>query len=233
VPRLWIEKMELDLHLADHSFQNAVFGLRSSQTIGSHFVTDRQLDISLANNLTSDARTRDRNNIVQQHLGALVPFLQNLNPVEVLHIRKNEGEAFVRFRQALNAAIDECNTINPQTFNTGDAVTIYQDILMPELARLNQVAEYAHKSVLKGTLRTAIACTAAITFGYVTGLLPADLLSAAKALGLVKVVWDLTDNTLKAQDASKDLEASPMYFLWKVKREATKWQKLEEKHGII
>lgn len=233
VPRSWVEKMKLDISLAEHSFQNAIFGLRSAQVIGSHFITDRSLDVSLANDIASDSNLINRNSIIQEHLTSLVPYLENVNPSEILHIRRNDEDAFVRFRQVLNDAVNECSASNPRTFTKQDAVSIFQDVLRPELSRLDQVARHAQKSVLKGTTHTAVACTAAIVFGYFTGLLPLDLLATARALGLVKVVSDLTRSTLKSADASKEMQASPIYFLWKIKRESQKWKELEEKHKGI
>jgi hypothetical protein len=229
VPRSWVEKMSLDISLADHSFQNAMFGLRSAQTLGSHFVTDRSLDVALANDISSSQDLIERNNIVQKHLTSIVPYLEDVNPSEILHIRQNEEEAFIRFRQTLNTAIDESNSSNSRPFGEKEAETLFQDVLRPELARLDQVARRAQQSVLKGTTRTAVACGAAITFGYFTGLLSGGLLATAKALGLLKVVSDLTSNSLKSADASKNLQSSPMYFLWQIKRESEKWHELEEK----
>ena len=233
VPRSWVEKMELDISLADHSFQSAIFGLRSAQVIGSHFVTDRSLDVSLANTITCDSNLINRNNIIKENLTTFVPYLENVNPSEILHIRRNDESAFIRFRQVLNNAIDECSASNPRTFTKQDAASLFQDVLRPELSRLDQVARHAQRSVLKGTTRTVVACTAAIVFGYFTGLLPPDLLSTARVLGLVKVVSDLTSSILKSTDASKEMQASPIYFLWKIKRESQKWKELEEKHNGI
>lgn len=222
VPKSWIEKMELDIILADDVFQNAEFSLRSSEAMGSHFVTDRQLEISTINDLTNNIQFQKRNSIIQQHLNAIVPFLNHLTPEKILKIRKNEEEAFVRFRQSLNQTIKECDRLNLDEFTKQDAINIYQEILRPEIERLNQVTKSAHKSVLKGTTYTAAGYVAAIAFGYFTGLMPDDLLLAAKALGITKVVADLVKNSLNAGDANKDLKNSQMYFLWKLEKESRK-----------
>ncbi|MBD3341167.1 MAG: hypothetical protein GF353_18825 [Candidatus Lokiarchaeota archaeon] len=221
ISRSWIEKMGIDIWLTDKPFQNAIFGLRSAQLMNSHFVTNRSLDISLANDITTDRRIRQRNSIIQDHLTSLVPFIRNISPSEILKIRKKEEDSFIRFRQALNKAINECKTINPNSFSKQDASAIYQDVLRPELSRLHQISKNAHSTLIKKTLRTAISYTAGITFGFLTGLLPKDMAVAAKALGITKIISDLTNDALSAKDATKDIQASPMYFLWEIKKEVT------------
>jgi len=216
-----VEAVQLGLSLADHVFQDAIFGLTTSQCLNSGFVTERELDISFINDITTDANIKRRNQIVRKHLTCLVPFIKNVTVGEILKIRNNEEEAFVRFRQALNKVIDE-SLASTSDFTERNANDIYQDIIRPELATLDQKVKRAHKAVLKGTAFKAIAWTGAIVFGLYTGILPDRLAGAAKALGLTKVLADIAEGALTRLNPERTIQCDGMYFLWKVKQHVSK-----------
>lgn len=216
-----VRDVQLDTQLADRVFQNAIFALTTSQCLGTSFVTDRELDISFISDIAYDTRINRRNQIVRDYLTCFVPFIKNVTTYDVLKIRKHEQEAFIRFRQALNMAIDE-SLKSTSDFTQQSARDIYQDIIRPELTILNQKVKRAHKALLKGTAFKAIAWTAAIGFGLFTGILPDRLAGAAKALGLTKVLADITEGLLTRVDSKKTIQGSDMYFLWKVKHRSGK-----------
>jgi len=130
-------------------------------------------------------------------------------------------DAFLLFRKALNDAIDECRK-QKTNFSEDDANAIYQDILRPRLANLNQKVKTARKSLAKSSATKILAWTGAITFGLYTGLLPTELAGLAKALGITKVLAELTENIASQRKIEKVIKNEDLYFLWKVKREAEK-----------
>jgi len=216
-----IEDMHLDKNLAQKIFRNVRFELIASQCLNSKFVTERTIDIDLIKNISCDRDIDRRNQIIQQHLTTLVPFLGNIASSDILRIKKGEMDAFLLFRKALNDAIDECRK-QKLNFSEADARAIYQDILRPRLAHLNQKVKTARKSLVKTSATKILAWTGAITFGLYTGFLPTELAGLAKALGLTKVLAELTENLMSQRKIEKVIQNEDLYFLWKVKREVDK-----------
>ena len=92
--------------------------------------------------------------------------------------------------EALNKAIDDVRA-QRSNFSERDARLIYTDVVAPELARLDRAVKTARRETLKDVGRSIAGWSAAISFGMYTGLLPEQLLLAAKALGLTKVLADI------------------------------------------
>ena len=57
---------------------------------------------------------------------------------------------------------------------------------------------------------------AALGVGLYTGMVPAELIPAAKALGLGKVAFDTASSTTKLADTKKDIRQEDFYYLWRV-----------------
>ena len=216
-----IEDMHFDEDMAQDIFLNVRFELTASQCLNAKFVTERTIDIDLIKNISCDVDIDRRNQILQKHLTSLVPFLGNIAASDILRIKKGEMDAFILFRKALNDAIDEF--IKQSTdFSEADAHAIYQDILRPRLANLNQKVSKARKSLFKSSATKILAWTGAITFGLYTGFLPTELAGLAKAMGLTKVLDELTENLMSQRKIEKVIQNEDLYFLWKVRREVDK-----------
>jgi len=216
-----VRALELDITLADRVFQNAVFSLVTSQCLGASFVTERELDISFINSISCDPNIDRRNQMVREHLTCLVPLVKNVALSDVLKIREHEQEAFIHFRQVLSKAVNESLS------STGEltpriARGIYQDIIRPKLAILDQRVKKAQRKLVKGTVFKAASWTAAIAFGLYTGILPESLVKAAAALGMTKVLADTIEGVLGEANSEEDIQTSDMYFLWKVKQQKEK-----------
>lgn len=221
LPKKTIKDMHFDEDLAQMIFTNVRFELIASQCLNAKFVTERTIDIDLIKNISCDKNIDRRNQIVQKHLTSLVPFLGNIATSDILRIKKGEMDAFLLFRKALNDAIDQCIK-QKSNFSEADARAIYQDILRPRLANLNQKVKTARKSLVKSSATKILAWTGAITFGLYTGFLPTELAGLAKALGLTKVLAELTENLLSQRKIEKVIQNEDLYFLWKVRRKVDK-----------
>jgi len=216
-----IVDMQFNEDTAQIIFLNVRFELIASQCLIANFVTERTIDIDLIKNISCDRDIDRRNQIVQQHLTSLVPFLENIATSDILRIKKGEMDAFLLFRKALNDAIDECRK-QKSNFSEADARAIYQDILRPRLAHLNQKVKTARKSLVKTSATKILAWTGAITFGLYTGFLPKELAGLAKELGLTKVLAEITENLMSQRKIEKVIQNEELYFLWKVRREVDK-----------
>lgn len=211
-----VYEMQLDIQLTDRVFQNVVFELLASHCLNTRYVTERPIEISLLNDITTNGIVRERDQIIRDHLTCLVPFIQDASASSILKLRKAEQEAFLRFRQALNRAVDA--SLVSAKFTSADAQQVYQDILRPELSKLDARIKVSRAALLRDTSIKIGAWTAAIGIGLYTGIVPSELVLAAKALGLTKIVADLSEGILKNSRPDSEIKGADMYFLWKVRQ---------------
>ena len=211
-----VRKIKLDQGLATVVRNNLGFELASTQSINTNYLTDSSLDIDILRNLSGNPAIDERNQIIQKHLTCLVPFVENADPEDLLKIRQNEGDAFIIFRNSLNQVIDEYKE-RGNFFTENDAREIFGDMIEPKLAQLNTKVKAAQKSLIKNTVSKIAGWGAAISFGWYAGLLPTDLATAATALGLTKIVAELTESILSKSNTGDTIQDEPMYFLWKLR----------------
>lgn len=215
-----IQDMEIDVQLADEVFRNAYFSLSTAHCLNTSFVTERELDISFINSITPDKEIDRRNAIIKKHLTCLVPFIDNIKTSDILKIRKEEGEAFLRFRGALNIAINE-SLKQKEKFTENTAREIYQDVIRPELANLEKKAQKARKSIIKDISTKIVSWgIAAIGIGIWAGIPSSGKAEIARSLGLLAVLQSLTEGIIKGTNTENSVEQSDMYFLWKVKKKS-------------
>jgi len=202
---------------ASDVFGSVVFEMAVSQVLGTSYLSDTRLPIDVLSAISGDADLARRNSLVQKHLTSLVPFLGDVSPESVIKLRQRENESFLTYRQALNRAIDDVRAQRAD-FTERDARAIYSDVMAPELARLDRAVKTARRDVVKDTARSVGGWSAAISFGMYTGLLPAQLLLAAKALGLTKVLADIGGAAGKLISREDAIQKEDLFFLWKVRK---------------
>jgi hypothetical protein len=200
---------------------SVLFEMAVSQVLGTSYLSDTKLPIDVLSAISGDADLARRNSLVQKHLTSLVPFLGDVPPEAVLKVRQRESEYFLAYRQALNSAIDDVRAQRTE-FTERDARAIYSDVMAPGLAKLDRAVKDSKRDVIKETARSIGGWSAAITFGMYSGLLPAQLLLAAKALGLTKVVADIGITAGKLISAEDSIKKEELFFLWKVRQLAQK-----------
>ena len=220
-----VSEMQLNIQLTDRVYQNVVFELAASQCLNTSYVTERDLEIKFLNAITTNKTVRARNQAIREHLTCIVPFINNISTADVLKLRNNEGEAFIRFRQALNKAVDE-SLSSGQDFTEGTARQLYQGVIRPELTNLDDKIHSARKTLLRDTAIKVGVWSAAIGIGLYTGIVPEGLAIAAKALGLTKVMADLGEAVLKKLRPESEIKGADMYFLWKVRQSAAPSSKM-------
>jgi hypothetical protein len=215
--RAELRKIGYDEYQSGIIRNNVAFELATTQTTNTNYLTDRNLDIDVLRGLSGDPEVDELNLLVQKYLTCLVPFVEDAIPSDLLKIRKNEEEAFLVFRQSLNQAITEYRK-QGREFTERDAQAIYGDIIEPKLAQLNNKVKNAKKNLIKDTTYKILGWTGAISFGLYAGLLPADLATAATALGLVKIMADITEGALAKSTIDANIRDESLYFLWKVQK---------------
>ncbi|UCB56676.1 MAG: hypothetical protein JSV30_05580 [Candidatus Omnitrophota bacterium] len=215
--RTALKKIGYAEYLAKKNYENINFELATAQCLNTSFLTERILHIDFLREISLDPNIEQRNQIIQKYMTCLVPFIEDIDPLEILKLRAGEEESFILFRNVLNKAINEYRK-SGKNFSKRDAQAIFQDIIRPKLSLLDTRIKSAQRSLIKGVRREIIAWTGAISFGMYSGLLPDGLIAAASALGLVKIIAELTKRTMAKSDLEETIRSQDLYFLWKVRQ---------------
>ena len=203
--------------LAGDILASVVFEMAVSKILRTSYLSETELPIKLLSAISGDRDLARRNSLIQKHLTSIVPFIGDPSPIAVVELRQREGESFLTYRQALNKAIDDVRA-QRTNFKESDARAIYSDVVAPELARLDRAVRTARRGLLKDLGRSVGAWTGAITFGMYTGLLPAELVGAAKALGLTKILADYGQVAAQLMSPQDVIKNDDLYFLWRVRQ---------------
>jgi len=212
-----LHRIGLAKNIANMHYQNIFFELILAQCLGTGFLTDMPIHIELLKNLSQNPVCAERDLAIEKHLTCLVPFAKELNPLEILKLRNEDEDAFILFKASLADAVNEYKK-NYGTFSESDAKALYCDVIRPKLCQLEARIQKSRRMLIKGTTRKVLAWTAAISAGLYFGFLPQGLRAAATALGLTKILADLTEYAMTKSDIKESIRDQDMYFLWKIKQ---------------
>jgi hypothetical protein len=217
-----IKALGLDEKFAWEVVSNILFELSVAQTANTVFLTERDVDVEFLKEISPDPEIEKRNQIIQNNLSCIMPFIQGVAPAKLMELREKEEESFILFRQSLNTAIKECENQKGR-FTQKDAKAIYNEYLEPQLALIDKKVKQARKNLIKGVGVKVFSYASAISLGIYTGFLQKDLASIASTLGLANILAQITQNTLDNSDTEEPVRNESMYFLWKVREHAKKY----------
>jgi hypothetical protein len=218
-------KLNLHEELAGNVLGSVLFEMAVSQVLRTSYVSETELPIQILSAISGDRDLARRNSLVHKYLTSIVPFIGDVSPAAVVRLRQREEESFLTYRQALNKAIDDVQA-QRANLKESDARAIYSDVVAPELARLDRAVRTARRDLLKDLGRSVGAWTGAITFGMYTGLLPDQLLAAAKVLGLTKILADVGTAMAKLMSPQDGIKRENLYFLWRVRQMSQQHRRL-------
>ena len=198
-----------------------MFQIGATYLAGTSVLTDSELHGEFLNTLADSRAKRERNELIRKHLTAMVPFVDGVTCRDLLRLRKREPEAFVLFRQSLNAAVDEVSA-QKDRFTDRDARAIYGDVIAPRLALLDAKIKTAKKGLVKNTAKKAGIWAGFIGFGMYSGFVPAELAVAVSSLGLTNIGADIVGRLLAVGEVKEQLRPEEMYFLWRVREKGNK-----------
>lgn len=212
-------KRDLGTHkeFVESAVHNLSFDIFASRFTNSSFVTNSQMDVELLSAFTMDPAIERRNTLARKFLTSEVPFLLDWDIESVIKLRHREGEAFARFRKALNNAMKEVLEAQSE-FNERTAQQLYGDVIRPRLRELDQRVRVAKRTLLKGVYRPTVAVVGVISIGLFLNLIPTNWADFIKLIGVGKVSCDILENALALRDASETIEEEDFYFLWKVRQ---------------
>lgn len=212
-------RRQIGLHkeLAFGVLRDARFELALSKVLGTSYLADNVMQVRAINAMHGSQAAEERNTTVYKHLTAMVPFLGDVRPEDLLELRRREEEAFVLFRQALTQAIQEVRQ-QQGVFTEQHAKALYSDVLQPKLAVLERQVKKGARDFRRITMGATGSWAAAISFGVLTGLLPFNLAGIAAALGIATVQKTTEAVLTRAGEGESTIQEDDLYFLWKVRR---------------
>ncbi len=214
-------RKDLDIHKREATaiVYNAIYQMAASELTGSAFLAHREIDIDTVESLSNDEDMHTRNRLIANEMEAIVPLAADVPLEKLATLREREQESFVRFRAALHHAVKE--VANNDGIMPEKAVRqLHNDIVNPEIARLEQALGESKRDLIKTPLVSAAGVIAAIGIGTYFGLLAGEIAAIGKALGLGKVTYDAVSKTGELLDTKKSIRQENYYYLWKVRHAA-------------
>lgn len=213
---------ELGVHreMAGRIVNNTLYGLIAANSYEAPLLTHNPLHISCLNELSGDAKLVDRNSIAFEALTSHVPFLPDISLKNLLKLRYREKECFILYRAALNRTINEFKC-SGSGFTKHNAKELYDDVLAPELVRMDRKVKQATKDLRTTAGRAVVSTVGAISFGLYASIINPSAVPIVAAIGLAKVASDIV-KIMATGDGEKAIANEGMYFLWKTKQLAGK-----------
>ncbi|MDH4202792.1 MAG: hypothetical protein OEV87_07845 [Phycisphaerae bacterium] len=214
---------ELGVHkdFINETITNVLFGMLTSQKIGSSFLTEDSIHVDFMNTLNTDNGVKRKNDLAQKYLTSLVPFIEDIQLSDLVKIRQTEGDAFLIYRQALGKAMNELKD-SKSDFNVKDAKELYSDIIEPSIAKMDQRIATAKRKLAQNTYRPVLGLVGTISFGLLTGILSPQTAAIASAVGFGSCVPKMLESIMAIGDSKDSIKNEPFYFLWKVKQKGEK-----------
>lgn len=197
--------------MSDISFQ-----LLSSNVLGTSFLSDNSTSLSVINALSNDSGISRRNFVAEKYLSTIIPFLEDVPLDKVMEVRDREEESIINFRTALNQAIIEYSKDNQ--FNELQAKQLYSEVIHPSLIHMEKRFTQAKVDLVKNAGSKILGTGVALVFGVYSGIIPANLVDVANALGLVNIISEIVQQVSMAHNLNNVIKNENYYFLLKLKQ---------------
>jgi len=209
----------LGLHhgLAGEVVHSVAYHTIINHYLNASFLTNKELELTFLNKASGDTALERRNAIAMKYLTALVPFVIDVPVNKLSTLRSREAESFLRFRSAFNKAITEFGN-RGAGFSAKVAQQLYGDVLVPELARLDDKVKRAKRDLVSSAMRPLFGVVGAISFGLLSGLVTTEVAQIAQAVGITSFGAAFLEKLMALGDAERAIQQDDFYFLWRVKR---------------
>lgn len=205
---------------AQRHLNRFLYDLLGARETGAPFLTTLESDIELFAGATS-AATRDRSALIQQHLSTIVPIAADVPTAKLVTLREREADAFLIYRQSLMKAVETVLAAK-KTFTAADAKQLYQDVVRPALAKLDQKVRSAKRDLISKVGTEAAAWAGVIGIGLYSGIIHGDVGTVVGTLGAVKLAAGLVQKAVNVGTRQSAIRNEEWYYLWKVRRLVTR-----------
>jgi len=207
--------------LVDHLFLRIARDVFIHRMYGGHldatYLTDLEGEATFLQRIDADSLALQTAKACET-LTHSIPMFPDLPLHTIAELRREEPEAFLRYRNALTGIIRD-HVQDPKGLTEKDARALYVDWLRPELDGLETAAKGSWKVGAARVAQKAAVTGAVVALGVYTNLLSAAGAAILKALGLTYVANTIDEAIGETRRASEDVKKHNLYFLLRAKRE--------------
>lgn len=147
-----------------------------------------------------------------------VPLLNNVPIETVVRLRRENPEAFVRYRNALNKILQD-HLRRDSAITEADARALFRDELQPSLDDLSFRAQHQWRLNIKKASRRTLALTATVAVGIMAGLLPHAAADVLRLLGIT-AASGIVEQGIEALSTDDGVKQHDLYYLLRMKDES-------------
>jgi hypothetical protein len=188
-----------------------------SSWYGMRYLTDREIDFQALEDI-SDSVVQCQHKAVHSALSHAVPTLEQLPLTELLRLRRNEGEAFALYRDAMNRTL-----VSLPNEESSRASEVFQDLVQPELNKIDALVVHRQQRLRRSAATDLLIGFGVVGVGLFSGLLTADAGKLIAELGGVGFGVNALRRAVELETEPEEARNSEYYFLWKARQRASKY----------
>jgi hypothetical protein len=153
-----------------------------------------------------------------EQLTHTIPLLAELPISTIVRIRREEPEAFIKYRNTVNE-IAETFIRSGKELNDNEIRDLVNDQFRRPVQDLVVEAESKKKRLATGMLKKVAVPSALVALGIYGGIFPPHLKELIQALGAYSLVKDAAGSMAEFSASDSELKGNNFYFLLKLMRE--------------
>jgi hypothetical protein len=205
-----------------HMFERIALDLIWQQIVGMKYNTKYlmglQGEMQVLSALTEEPERYAKRTALCESLAHEVPMFSELSLATAVRIRREDGDAFVAYRDALNRIMRD-HLAAGGGVSAQDARQIFCEFVEPKLRKLRARAEGEKKSRRNKALAKGLIPAVLITLGLFGGLLPAQWSELLKVIGGFGLARELGETLSTLGGDTAEVKSDEFYFLLRVARE--------------
>jgi hypothetical protein len=184
------------------------------------YLTDRDVDF-LALRQASEPGLRAFSRALAEGLAHSVPTLEQLSFKDLLRLRRDEGEVFAVYRDAVARVLREVGPADSSRVRQA-----FQDAVLPELNKIDALVTNEQKRLRRSATTDLLCGLGAVSIGLFTGMLTPDAVKLITQLGGVGFLTKSLHGLRALKTAPEQhVRNNPFYFLWKARDHARRQTK--------
>ena len=199
-------------HVVEHLepvIEDLIFQNISAKRNFTNFLTDNDFYVEMVESLNK-SEINSFNNSLMNNFSHNLPIVTDSNIKNLLKLRKNEGESFVVYRDAVVKALNEGLSSKADNIEN-----IFNDIVLPEINKIELTFKNSRKILSNSLKKDIVVSSGFIGIGLFSGILTPHLNEMLVALGGYNFVTCTANKIYKIFNEPEEIRNSNYYFLWK------------------
>jgi hypothetical protein len=199
---------------------DTTFYLAFARLHSSRYLSDRLGETFILDGLTDDVVVAANNRVLHESLGHLLPLLGDLPVSTLLRIRREERDAFVKYRLAIQQLFTEMISAKKK-ISKKDVQELYKQRIEPELIRIRSELQHERRRQSRRVIGGAAALAASVAMGAFGGVAPI-LIKAAGVAASAMVGGRLFSKAAEqiCEHGANLRQQNDFYFLLRVAQES-------------